>query len=247
MRHLFIIFILLFSVCTLKAQTEAAYLYFGSAWNPANKTEAFYYEKILKEKDGWHRQDFWVKSDIMKMEGYYADSAQKIKNGVFAYYTEKGGLIDSVYFAHGKEKSACYFYENRSLKACAVYDTNRNIIQQQGWDESGKEIPGYIYQKVAEFPGGEDEWQHYIIVELQKNLPKAFKKGQIWGEAVISFLILEDGSIDEVKVERSSGYPELDFHALNMIRNSPKWIAAIQFNRNVIYRQKQTLTYLKQE
>ncbi len=247
MRQIFLVFILLAFFQGIRAQADTSYLYFDNAWSPTGKANAIYYKKIFEEKNEWHRQDFWAKTNTMKMDGVYGDSSLKIKNGVFKAYYENGVLADSAYFEHGKEKFIHVFNEDHIPKAYAAYDKDGNIMEQRGWDESGKEIPGYIYQKVAEFPGGADEWQHYIIVELQKNLPRGLKKGQMWGNVVVSFLILEDGSIDDIKVAQSSGYPELDYHATNIIRNSPKWIPAIQFNRNVIYQQKQTLTYLKPE
>lgn len=58
----------------------------------------------------------------------------------------------------------------------------------------------------------------------------------------VSFLVLQDGKIDEVEAENDPGYGTAE-EAISVIRMSPDWIPAVQFNKLVIYRQKQNITF----
>ncbi len=89
-------------------------------------------------------------------------------------------------------------------------------------------------------------WQEYLVKGLTTKQPKAYIQGKISGTVVVSFLVYKDGAVQEVQVLNSSGHKELDDHAVDVIKNSPKWIPAIQYNEPVIYRQKQSLTYAPQ-
>ena len=59
---------------------------------------------------------------------------------------------------------------------------------------------------------------------------------------VVSFLVDKDGNISEVKAENDPGYGTAD-EAVRVIKRGPKWIPAVQNGRNVIYRQKQSVTF----
>ncbi len=228
-----------------QAQTDTVYFYFDKDWQTAPKGEAFFYGKKFREGNGWRRQDFWVKGNVMQMDGFFVDTVTRIWEGVAKWYNEDGTLDDSAYFENQKQKSAYYFYPNHSIKAYILYDANGDGTEQKGFDEAGKEIPGFIVQQPANFPGGLEKWQKFLVNRLQKNLPKSYKKGDVWGVVNIQFLVLKDGSVSEVKVIKSSGHPELDDHAIAIITDSPVWIPAVQFNKPVIFRQRQLITYSK--
>jgi len=247
MFKLSLLFLLIGFTQTLQAQNDTTYLYFDKAWKPAPKEQAVFYGKVVKQGNTWHRQDFWVKGNIMQMDAYYSDADTKTMQGPVKYYTEAGLLDDSSNFDNNTEKSAYYFYPNHSLKAYAAFAADGSITEQKGYDDKGQEIPGYVVQKVATFPGGVTAWQNYLVSGLQKNLPKSYRKGEISGVVTVTFLVYKDGTVQEVTAAISSGYPELDEHAVKIISNSPKWIPAIQFGNNVIYRQKQQITYPKVE
>lgn len=242
------IFLLLFLSISLHsiAQTDTAYLYFDKDWKPTSKENAFFYSKIVKESSNWHRLDFWASNNIMQMDGWYEDAASEVENGAVLFYTEKGILRDSNYYSHGKQLSKYIFYEDHSIKGYGIFDNEGNTIKQAGYEPDGKEIHNYIFRQEATFPGGITAWQQYLVRSLGKNQPKAFRQGRIRGTVVVTFLVDKEGNVKEVELGTSSGNIELDEHAMNIIRNSPKWNPAIQYNQPVIYRQKQSLTYENQ-
>jgi len=225
------------------AQTDTTYQYFDKDWKTTSKENAYFYAKIVKENKNWHRQDFWVNGNIMQMDAWYEDATTEVENGTARFYTEKGILRDSNNYSHGKLLSKYIFYEDHSIKGFGIYNDEGDIIKQAGYEPNGKIIEGYIFQQEATFPGGIEAWQEYLIKSLNKNQPKAYKQGKINGTVVVTFLVDKEGNVNEVQLGTSSGHTELDEHAMNIIRNSPKWNPAIQYNQKVIYRQKQSLTY----
>lgn len=94
----------------------------------------------------------------------------------------------------------------------------------------------------AKFPGGDQEWRRYLERSLNRDLP--VENGAPPGNytVVVSFLVDKDGSISEVKAENSPGYGTAE-EAVRVIRKGPKWIPAVQNGRNVIYRQRQSITF----
>lgn len=94
----------------------------------------------------------------------------------------------------------------------------------------------------AKFPGGDAEWRKYLERNLNRDLP--VENGAPPGNytVVVSFLVDKDGSISEVKAENSPGYGTAE-EAVRVIRKGPKWQPAVQNGRNVIYRQKQSITF----
>lgn len=229
------------------AQNDTIYKYFDAKWEPAQKDAAFFIGKIVKENNRWHRYDFWAKTGIKQFEGFYEEAETKTLNGPTKFFDEKGVLLDSLNYMHGKEMSKYIYYQNGELKAYAFFDTSGNIIKTEGYDEQRRTIPGYIFQKEAAFPDGVKAWTEYLIKGLTTKQPKAYQQGKISGTVVVSFLVDKEGNVREAQVVTSSGYEELDEHALNVIRKSPKWIPAVQYNQKVLYRQKQSLTYSPQQ
>jgi len=56
----------------------------------------------------------------------------------------------------------------------------------------------------------------------------------------------KEGNISEVKAENDPGYGTAG-EAVRVISRGPKWVPAVQNGRNVIYRQKQAITFKVEE
>ncbi len=229
------------------AQADTSYLYINKDWKNCPKESAFFYGKVYKDRDKWHRKDFWAKTNLMQMDGYFSDSATEIKDGPVRYYHENGLLDDSSNYEKNFRRSAYYFYDNHTLKAYVIFDKDENTAEQKAWDGNGNEVPGYIVQRTAMFPGGAEKWQEYLVASLGEKLPKRYTKGEIWGTVQVDFEIMEDGSVKNVKISKSSGYKELDKHAMAIIANSIQWMPAVEFNKTVVFFQRQAITYPKPE
>ena len=94
----------------------------------------------------------------------------------------------------------------------------------------------------AKFPGGPEAWVKYLQRNLRADVP--VENGAPTGRltVVVSFLVDKEGNISEVKAENDPGYGTAA-EAVRVIQRGPKWQPAVQNGRNVIYRQKQTVTF----
>ncbi len=63
---------------------------------------------------------------------------------------------------------------------------------------------------------------------------------------VISFIVDKEGALSDIKAENDPGYGTAE-EAIRMIAKGPSWIPAKQNGLKVIYRHKQSITYLVSE
>jgi protein TonB len=78
-------------------------------------------------------------------------------------------------------------------------------------------------EEMPQFPGDEGAFQKY----LQENIiyPKSAVMAGKQGTVYVSFVVMKDGSIDSVRIERGvMNAPELDEEAKRVISAMPKWI-----------------------
>jgi protein TonB len=80
----------------------------------------------------------------------------------------------------------------------------------------------------AEFPGGEDAWKQF----LQRNLryPLKAAKLRIQGMVIVQFIVGTDGTVSEI--EAIKGPEVLRKCAIDVLKNSPKWIPGKMNGRN---------------
>ncbi len=95
----------------------------------------------------------------------------------------------------------------------------------------------------AQFNG---DWSKYLQRNLNADVPT--ENGAPPGDytVVVSFLVNKDGTISEVQALNDPGYGTAA-EAVRVIQRGPPWKPAIQNGRNVIYRQKQKITFQVQE
>ena len=108
-------------------------------------------------------------------------------------------------------------------------------------DETGKVF--YVVQIPAEFPGGVNGWRKYLERNLNSDLPVS--NGAPAGKytVVVSFLVDKNGVISDVVAENDPGYGT-KAEAIRVITKGPNWKPAIQNGNKVIYRHKQSITFM---
>ncbi len=101
-------------------------------------------------------------------------------------------------------------------------------------------------QIMAKFPGGPEAWIAYLKRNLRSEAPT--DNGAPTGNytVIVSFLVDKTGAISEVRAENDPGYGTAA-EAVRVIQRGPAWTPAVQNGRNVIYRQKQSITFQVQE
>jgi protein TonB len=127
-------------------------------------------------------------------------------------------------------------------------------------DLMAQELPDSLYvmeftsvQVEAKFPGGLSGWRKYLEENLNVDLadsclkiPKG--KKSIKQTVVVSFRVDKTGKISEVKAENfKEVHPRLAAEAVRVIKNGPDWIPAEQNGRKVIYRTRQSITWVLED
>ena len=99
-----------------------------------------------------------------------------------------------------------------------------------------------VTQIPAEFPGGNLAWEKYLLRNLDINIVK--KNGGPAGKytVVVSFIVDKLGNLSEIKAENDPGYGTKD-EAIRIIAKGPKWKPAVQNGQNVVYKQKQAISF----
>ena len=94
----------------------------------------------------------------------------------------------------------------------------------------------------AKFPGGPQAWAMWLQKTLKANTPVKHKAPPGRYTVLISFLVDKTGKVFEVNVEQDPGYGCAE-EVLRIFNKTPNWTPAVQNGKNVIYRQKQTITF----
>lgn len=98
-----------------------------------------------------------------------------------------------------------------------------------------------VVEQMPEFSeGGQKALLAFIADNIPENIP-----GE--GRATVSFTVEKDGSLNDIRVIRSSSYKELDDEAIRIIRKMPKWIPGkyrgkavrVKYTIPVTFRKKQ--------
>lgn len=94
----------------------------------------------------------------------------------------------------------------------------------------------------AQFPGGIEGWRRFLERNLNKDIASENGAPAADYSVIISFIVNKDGIISDVRAENDPGYGT-KAEAIRVIQKSTRWTPAIQNGRNVIYRQKQKITF----
>lgn len=227
------------------AQPDTAFTWLNSSHKITNRDSAVYLRKQYRSEGACKVQEFHLGTGKLTWDADF-DASCKKKNGRLQWYSDSGVLQETSIYADDKKTEHHLYYPN-GVKRMEAFLKDDEVLKVKGWDTNGNEIPNSIYQQQATFPGGVKAWKKYLTKAMQSGLPPAFKQGFMSGLVVVSFTVDPAGEVTDVKLDTSSGFPELDAHALDIIRRSPKWNPAIQYNQKVRFFQKQSLTYLAYE
>lgn len=85
-----------------------------------------------------------------------------------------------------------------------------------------------IVQQMPEFPGGGSAFIQWLTRQLR--YPPLAQSQRIQGRVVVSFIVNKDGSIADVKLEKSVN-AQLDREALRVIRMMPRWKPGVHNNQ----------------
>lgn len=153
-----------------------------------------------------------------------------------------------------REKAMLAFTGNKGKKNCriiqsvvfeAFYSSEDSAIVQTSVAGAEK-IFIKLNEVPAMFPGGEIGWKQYIEKNIDDEVPVRNNAPIDNYTVVISFLVDEQGNISEVMPLNDPGWGTAE-EAVRVIKKGPAWVPAVQNGKNVIYRQKQSMTFFVSE
>ena len=103
-----------------------------------------------------------------------------------------------------------------------------------------------VVQIPAEFPGGTSAWTRYLERNLNRDIPSENGAPPSRYTVIVSFTVSKTGAISDVSAENDPGYGT-KAEAIRVITKGPSWKPAVQNGRNVIYRHKQSITFVVSE
>jgi len=134
---------------------------------------------------------------------------------------EEEGYSKSIFPLHkvGQYKS---YYLDGSTKQISAYSENEEIANEN-WDKEGKKTLDNVFgeaDNMPEYQGGEKELLKYLAKNIR--YPESARENNIQGTVYINFIVMEDGSVDQINVLRGIG-GGCDQESLRVVRNMPKW------------------------
>jgi antitoxin component YwqK of YwqJK toxin-antitoxin module len=228
----------------LKAQNKVIVKYYDSSGFSSPKEKARFYTELEKQEDAIYKcTSYYLPSNKLYSKSFNADTLFSKSLGLTLVYYESGKLKDSTLYGNGKNHNSYSFYENGNLRAHSYYDETSRETKSEGYDENGKLIPNYVYEKPIEFSGGIKGWINYLQHNLRSETPVINNAPNGKYIVYVTFIVDKQGNISDVKAENNPGYGTKE-EAIRVIENGPKWMPAIQYNEAVVRRHKQAIAFV---
>ncbi len=247
MKSIFLFISLIISIQVCVAQTDSSLVYLDANGKETTKDSAFTYVSFHKKDNLWHAKEYFMRNQVLKSEGDFTEMNFNTPVGSFQNYNEDGILDRINVFNNGQLTERTFYHKNGNKKSQIVYNNN-GVIQQSGWDESGKEIPGYIVERQAQFKGGIEKWVKYL--EKNLNSKVAVEAGAPAGSypVTVEFTVSKAGTVTNIKtISIPADCKPCATEAKRVILEGPEWTPAIQNNKPVIFHQRQTITFVVNE
>ncbi|KAA9035839.1 TonB family protein [Ginsengibacter hankyongi] len=228
---LFFSFLITIAACNAQAQTKIT-RYYDANWIETSKEKAAFYADFIKDGTAYSCTSYWINTKTVRGISVFPDTVMQNPIGKQILYFKNGRIADSSFTEDKKTIYLFHYYPGGQLAMHLYVPSNSSEAVVEGFDEDGKRIKHYIFQKDAEFKGGTKAWQSYIVKNAARDLSV---KGDsaITAKVQVQFIIDENGDVIAAKIFKSSGYRNVDNDALRVISDSPKWNSAILFNQPV--------------
>jgi TonB family protein len=174
-------------------------------------------------KMGWHHNGYMSDSSVVFPDG----------SGVRVNWFDNGApyFTGRISARHKMDGKWSYFHRNGKPSDIELYEDGK-FIDKQFFDEEGHPVADTTNNdRPATFPGGLTAWGKYLNSHLF--FPPEYKiTNSDKASVVVTCTIDEEGRVKDAYVSIPF-YPDFDKVALNAVRQSPRWIPAMDHNRKV--------------
>jgi hypothetical protein len=184
------------------------------------------------------KDDFLYRSLIVvngKVLGYGKD----IKDDLEKIMSK--GLIGTLAVLQGKQATDKY---GEIAKEGVIEINEKSDVKIENVKVEKNQDPVFSEVEIAaQFPGGQDEWRKYLIQNLKADI--AVKEGWKPGtyNVTIQFIIDKEGNLSKFEAMNYKGSKTAQ-HCIDIIKNGPKWLPAVQNGRKVNAYYKQPVTFV---
>jgi TonB family protein len=212
-----------------------------------NQLEGNYYEWYSDgEQKALHHYHRGIRVDTCvnwRKDGSLAELSitDSLGNGLFEKFYESGAKLESGRLLNGKKQGTCQVFASDGKKMMEILYQGDSALQMQCFDEGGKLKSGAcIYEKPPEFPGGVNGWKSYLEENLK--YPNVAIRKEITGVVKVQFQVAKDGALSDFEI-LTSPHESLSNEVLRLMKMSPKWEPAVQYNKRVAYKHVQAITF----
>jgi TonB family protein len=184
------------------------------SWN----SDGIITDSVLLDKDGMGKGIGFYADGNIKSTGNYSAG---LKEGEWVFY----------YDLAGNKKSMIAHFSKDEAKTFTCYSTNGDAQPQD-----------CIYEREASFPGEGQAWVGYLVKSLENVKAEKYLASGTSYMVMLRFIIDADGTVSDVEIENPD-IEKLDTKARDIIKKSPKWIPAVQYNQKVKAYRRQPLTF----
>jgi hypothetical protein len=232
-----LVFIVLFFLSITVSAQQQIVQYYDKKWTACAKENAEFYAVFTKADSVFHCNTYWVDKDILRGKSTFRDtSIMSFRIGKQVLYNKNGTIEDSSYYApDGQAIERLVYHPNQQLALHYKKEPGQDKEEIEAYEKDGTRIKNYIYEKEAEFKGGEKAWQKYVA----KNAGTFYSSDETTRvvKVKVQFVVNKEGFPAQIKILESSGVSAVDNDAKRLILESPQWNNAVQFNRPVmVYR-----------
>lgn len=161
-------------------------------------------------------------------------------------YWFDNGLPSSTGNNKNEKKEGKWIYYHKSGKTAAIENyKNGKLLSGKYYNEEGKEMNVKSRDREAQFAGGLSKWRTYLKANLHSPSDYILQNTFVV-TIVIAATIDENGNIEDAFVEIPFN-ATFDTEALRVVKESPKWIPAIDNNRRIKMKVRQPVTFKQVE
>lgn len=158
-------------------------------------------------------------------------------------YWQGGSPRDEGHSVGGKREGLWQIFAPEGYKSTEAHYVTDSVVSYTCFDAQGKPVTDCVFEREAEYKGGQKAWVAYLQDAMSRKLPQAFYRGELEGIVVVLFIVDKDGNVTNARIDESTE-EKLNNAALKIITDSPRWLPAIQYNRPVKAYRKQPLTFM---
>ena len=236
----FLLFISLASF-SQKSKIEDAFYLWDSAWNNVGKVEnASFFTRVRFVNDTcWRHYNYKISGPMLSLEEY-KDRDAKTPNGRFSYMRPDGTLDSIGQVVDGKLHGTWYFFSDTTSVIMKKEYSSGMLLSIWRASDSKNDTSKNEDDVESMFPGPAGSWSRYLIKNMK--YPEAAVSKEIQGTVIVNFIVDSEGKIRDEFLVKSVEFT-LDDEAIRLIKQSPKWIPAIQKGHKVKSYKKQPIQF----